>query len=71
MRDRVGELEAKVTDYEDQIVRAFQRLRSDEKTTEKVRRALAVALTLLDERTASAAAGIKPAAGPGEEVEKS
>jgi CheY-like chemotaxis protein len=50
-RDRVAELEAKVADYEDQIVRAFQRIRADDKTAEKTRRALAVALALLDERT--------------------
>lgn len=72
MRDRTGELEAKAADYEDQIVRAFQRLRSDEKTTEKVRRALAVGLALLDERAATAAAQAqhKPAS-VGEEAEKS
>jgi DNA-binding response OmpR family regulator len=58
-RDRIGELEAKVADYEDQIVRAFQRIRADDKTTEKTRRALAVALALLDER---AAAPVAPAA---------
>jgi CheY-like chemotaxis protein len=55
-RDRVGELEAKVADYEDQIVRAFQRIRADEKTTEKTRRALSVALALLDERSATSSA---------------
>ena len=55
-RDRVAELEAKVADYEDQIVRAFQRIRADDKTTEKTRRALAVALALLDERTNAPAA---------------
>jgi DNA-binding response OmpR family regulator len=54
-RDRVAELEAKVADYEDQIVRAFQRIRADDKTTEKTRRALAVALALLDERTTTPA----------------
>jgi CheY-like chemotaxis protein len=51
-RDRVGALEAKVAEYEDQLVRAFQRIRGDEKTTEKTKRALAVALALLDERGA-------------------
>lgn len=56
-RDRLGELEAKIGDYEDQIVRAFQRLRSDEKTTEKIRRALGVALALLDERAVSGQGG--------------
>jgi DNA-binding response OmpR family regulator len=55
-RDRVAELEAKVADYEDQIVRAFQRIRADDKTTEKTRRALAVALALLDERATTPAA---------------
>jgi CheY-like chemotaxis protein len=72
-RDRVGELETKLADYEDQVVRAYQRLRSDEKTTEKVRRALAVALTLLDERAAGAAAAapLKTGAAASEEAEKS
>jgi CheY-like chemotaxis protein len=53
-RDRIAELESKVSDYEDQIVRAFQRIRSDEKTTEKTRRALSVALALMDERSTAA-----------------
>lgn len=57
-RDRIGELESKVADYEDQIVRAYQRLRTDEKSSEKVRRALTVALALLDERS------VAPASGP-------
>jgi CheY-like chemotaxis protein/predicted nucleic acid-binding Zn-ribbon protein len=51
---RIAELESKVTDYEDQIVRAYQRLRADEKITEKARRALAVALALIDERASGA-----------------
>ncbi len=53
-RDRMGALDAKVAEYEDQIVRAYQRIRGDEKTTEKTRRALAVALALLDERSPGA-----------------
>ena len=66
-RDRIAELEAKVADYEDQIVRAFQRIRSDDKTAEKTRRALSVALALLDERAATPPA---PAPRPaGEEPE--
>lgn len=69
-RDRIAELEAKAADYEDQIVRAFQRLRSDEKTTEKVRRALAVGLALLDERAAGVA-NTQARATQGEEAEKS
>jgi CheY-like chemotaxis protein len=71
-RDRIGELEGKLSDYEDQIVRAYQRLRADEKTGEKIRRALAVALALMDERGASGqpAAALKTV-GSGEEAEKS
>ena len=66
-RDRIAELEAKVADYEDQIVRAFQRIRADDKTTEKTRRALAVALALLDERAnAPAAAPPRPVADESE-----
>jgi len=66
-RDRVAELEAKVADYEDQVVRAYQRLRSDEKTTEKARRALAVALALIDERAAVPAPVMKTPSGPATE----
>jgi DNA-binding response OmpR family regulator len=64
-RDRIAELEGKVADYEDQIVRAFQRIRSDDKTAEKTRRALAVALALIDERAPAPTA--PPAARSGEE----
>ncbi|HEY2729973.1 MAG TPA: response regulator [Polyangia bacterium] len=60
-RDRLGALEAKVAEYEDQLVRAYQRIRGDEKTTEKTKRALAVALALLDER-GSPSAGTGPIA---------
>jgi CheY-like chemotaxis protein len=49
-RDIVAQLETKVASYEDQVVRAYQRIRADEKSGEKARRALAVALALLDER---------------------
>ncbi|MES1157536.1 MAG: response regulator [Haliangium ochraceum] len=61
-RDRIGELEAKLADYEDQMVRAFQRIRADDKTAEKTRRALAVALALLDERSATPSPAIPPRA---------
>ncbi|HVZ86031.1 MAG TPA: response regulator [Polyangia bacterium] len=63
-RDRIAELEAKVADYEEQILRAFQRMRADDKTAEKTRRALAVALALLDERAPAPSA---PAARPADE----
>jgi DNA-binding response OmpR family regulator len=70
-RDRIGELEGKLSDYEDQIVRAYQRLRADEKTGEKIRRALAVALALMDERASSPQAPMKATSSTAEEVEKS
>jgi CheY-like chemotaxis protein len=63
-RDRIGELDAKVTDYEEQIVRAYQRLRNEEKTSEKVRRALTVAFALMDERAATGNAGASLPAAP-------
>ncbi len=65
-RDRVAQLESKATEYEDQILRAFQKLRADEKTVEKAKRALAVALSLLDDRGA-APAGATPTKSPSEE----
>jgi hypothetical protein len=61
-RDRLAALEAKVAEYEDQLVRAYQRIRGDEKTTEKTKRALAVALALLDERGGSSTGTTGPIA---------
>jgi CheY-like chemotaxis protein len=60
-RDRAAELEAKTGDLEEQILRAYQKLRSDEKTVDKAKRALAVALSLLD---GGAAQGTPPAGTP-------
>ena len=68
-RDRIAELEGKVTDYEDQIVRAFQRIRSDDKTAEKTRRALSVALALIDERAPTPAAPAAATRPPADEPE--
>lgn len=56
LRDRSAELEAKSAEYEDQILRAYQKLRSDEKVVDRAKRALAVALQLLDERAGPASA---------------
>jgi Chromosome segregation ATPases len=55
-RDRIVELETKLADFEDQILRAYQKLRNDDKIVDKAKRALAVALTLLDDRGAAAPA---------------
>ena len=68
-RDRISELEGKVADYEDQIVRAFQRIRSDDKTAEKTRRALAVALALIDERAPAPSAPAAATRPPADEPE--
>ena len=58
LRDRTTELEAKSAEYEDQILRAYQKLRADEKLFDRAKRALAVALQVLDERA------ITPGASP-------
>jgi len=50
-RDRITELESKVADLEDQALRAYRRIKDDEKTIDKAKRAVSVALTLLDERS--------------------
>jgi CheY-like chemotaxis protein len=49
-RDRITEIEARIADLEDQALRAYRRIKDDEKTIDKAKRAVSVALTLLDER---------------------
>lgn len=61
-RDRAAELEARVADFEDQILRAYQKLRNDEKVVDKAKRALAVALALLDGSPAAPQAQQQPTA---------
>jgi CheY-like chemotaxis protein len=56
-RRRVAELEAQVAQHEQRVVRAYQRLKGDEKVREKTRKALAIALQLLE-------TGAQPAAAP-------
>lgn len=51
---RISELEQKLLGYEEQIMRTFQRMRADEKSVNKAKRALAVALSLLEERGVAA-----------------
>lgn len=63
-RDRITELESKVADLEDQALRAYRRIKDDEKTIDKAKRAVSVALTLLDERSTT---GTPAAPRPGEE----
>jgi CheY-like chemotaxis protein len=63
-RDHITELESKVADLEDQALRAYRRIKDDEKTIDKAKRAVSVALTLLDERSTT---GTPAAPRPGEE----
>jgi CheY-like chemotaxis protein/predicted nucleic acid-binding Zn-ribbon protein len=56
-RERIAELEAKTADFEDQILHAYQKLRNDDKAIDKAKRALAVALTLLDDRGTAPTSG--------------
>jgi CheY-like chemotaxis protein len=54
-RDRITELESKVADLEDQTLRAYKRIKDDEKAIDKAKRAVSVALTVLDERSSPVA----------------
>ncbi len=49
-QSRIAELEHKTLGYEEQIMRTFNRMRADEKIVTKAKRAMAVALSLLEER---------------------
>lgn len=49
LRKRVGELEAANAKNEERVVKAYQKIKADEKIREKVRKALAIATQLLDE----------------------
>lgn len=46
---RIGELEQESAGYQDQILKAYQRIKSDESIVSRAKKALAIALTLLDE----------------------
>ena len=61
LRAELAELERVNRGYQDQILRAHQKIRSDETTVDRAKKALAVALTLLDADAAPA----RPEAGGG------
>lgn len=61
VQKRLQELEAVNAKHEERIVKAYQKIKSDEKIREKTRKALAIALQLLDERIAAS-----PPKEPGE-----
>jgi CheY-like chemotaxis protein len=50
-RARIAELEQANTKNEDRVVKAYQKIKGDEKLREKTRKAISVALQLLDENT--------------------
>jgi DNA-binding response OmpR family regulator len=52
---RIADLEAQNTKHEERVVKAYQKIKGDEKLREKTRKALAIALQLLEERTTAAA----------------
>lgn len=53
---RVAELEAQLAKHEERVVKAYQKIKGDEKIREKARKALAIALQLLEERSGAAPA---------------
>jgi len=52
---RLAELEAQNAKHEERVVKAYQKIKGDEKIREKTRKALAIALQLLEERSPAAA----------------
>jgi CRISPR/Cas system-associated protein Cas10 (large subunit of type III CRISPR-Cas system) len=50
LRKRLAELEAQAVRHEERVVKAYQKIKGDERLKEKIRKALGVALQLLDER---------------------
>jgi hypothetical protein len=49
-------MEAQAAQHEDRLLRAYQKIKSDEKLREKTRRALAMVIQVLEERSAADAA---------------
>ena len=54
LRKQVAEAQAQAAQNEDRAVKAYQKIKSDEKLREKTRKALQIALQLLEENTAEA-----------------
>jgi CheY-like chemotaxis protein len=49
LRQRVGELEAQASKHEERVLKAYQKIKGDEKVKDKVRKAIAIAAQLLEE----------------------
>jgi len=63
LRRRLAEVESQTARHEERVVKAYQKIKNDEKLKEKTRKALAIALQLLDERL-PVEGGSDPAGGP-------
>ena len=53
-RKRINELEAQNAKHEERVVKAYQKIKADEKIREKTRKAVAIALQLLEDRALGA-----------------
>jgi hypothetical protein len=59
LRKRIAELEESSTKNEQRAVKAYQKIKTDEKVREKTKKAISVALQILDEAGATATDGDK------------
>jgi CheY-like chemotaxis protein len=58
LRQELDELERQNAGYQEQILRAFQKIKSDETTVARAKKAMAIALTLLDDAEQAAALAV-------------
>ncbi|MCA9679665.1 MAG: response regulator, partial [Myxococcales bacterium] len=57
LKGELEELEGQNAAYQDQVLKAYQRIKSDEATVTRAKKAMAIALTLLDEEKGAAKDG--------------
>ena len=50
LKAEIGELEGQNAQFQEQVLRAYQKIKSDEAIVAKAKKAMAIALTLLDEQ---------------------
>jgi hypothetical protein len=67
LKGELEEIESQNADYQEQVLKAYRRIKADEAAVERAKKALAIALTLLDEtagngRDADASDGSRPGA---------
>ena len=49
LQDRIAELEAQGAKHEERVIKAYQKIKGDEKVKDRVRKAIAIAAQLLEE----------------------